>query len=110
MVAIYIAGFAIFFAVASGVYRALAGQRTNVIIRGFDVVDSHRSRSDLLLENLALRQELSMLLAQHPKPQLQIPEQFPLNAKTKPNANTETVLSGLKKAANETGLRLSDNE
>ncbi len=89
MVAIYIAGFLIFFAVANGIYRALAGQRTNVSIRRFGVGDSHRSRSDLLLENLALRQELSMLLARHPNPQLQTPEKFPLNAKKKPSANTE---------------------
>ena len=57
MVAIYIAGFVIFFAVANGVCTVLA-----------NVNSSPRSRSDLLLENLALRQELLMLRAPHREP------------------------------------------
>jgi hypothetical protein len=82
MVAIYIAGFVIFFAVASVAYKASNNWwvrgRTRIsptkLTHGSPVdsviLGSSRglSRSDLLLENLALRQELLALRARHPKP------------------------------------------
>ena len=76
MVAIYIAGFAIFFAVTNGVCTALAGRGKKSSIRIVDVSSSPRSRSDLLLENLALRQELSVLRARHPEPRLRMTDKL----------------------------------
>lgn len=84
MVAIYIAGFVILFAVATVVYKLCASlavrNRTRISAtklpraspdEPFIVLGSsgRLSRSDLLLENLALRQELSVLRARHPKPE-----------------------------------------
>ena len=89
MVAIYIAGFVIFFAVANVVYKASARlamkSRTRISATKlayaspdepvFVLGSSGRlSRSDLLLENLALREELLLLRARHPKPRLETPD------------------------------------
>ena len=89
MVAIYIAGFVILFAVATVVYKLCASlamkRRTRIsaaklahaspdeplIVLGSSC---RLSRSDLLLENLALRQELLVLRARHPKPRLETPD------------------------------------
>ena len=85
MVAIYIAGFVIVFAAANVVYKVCASlaiksrtriSATNLAHASPDepviVLRSPRrlSRSDLLLENLALRQELLVLRARRPKPRL----------------------------------------
>jgi hypothetical protein len=70
MVAIYIAGFVIFFAVANGVCTVLTSRGKKSSIRTLNVNSSPRSRSDLLVENLALRQELLMLRARHPESRL----------------------------------------
>jgi hypothetical protein len=85
MVAIYIAGFVIVFAVANVIYEALASSAmkgrtrisaTNLAHASPDepviVLGSSRrlSRSDLLLENMALRQELLVSRARRPKPRL----------------------------------------
>ena len=88
MVAIYIAGFVIFFAGASVVYKASASWwvkgRTRISASKLPhgspvdsvILGSSRglSRSDLLLENLALRQELLALRAHHPKPRPGTPD------------------------------------
>ena len=89
MVAIYIAGFVILFAVATVVYRICASLVTKsrnrisaanlahaspdepLIVLGFS---RRQSRSDLLLENFALRQEFSLLRLRHPKPRLETPD------------------------------------
>jgi hypothetical protein len=71
MVAIYIAGFVILFAVANGVCTTLASRGKNSSsIRPLGVGSSPLSRSDLLLENLALRQELSVLKARQAESRL----------------------------------------
>ena len=89
MVAIYMAGFVIVFAVANVVYQALARSamksRTRISAAKLAhaspdepviVLGSSRrlSRSDLLLENMALREELLLLRARHPKPRLETPD------------------------------------
>jgi hypothetical protein len=89
MVAIYIAGFVILFAVATVVYKVCASlvmkNRTRISApklahaspdEPLIVLGSSRrlSRSDLLLENLALHQELLVLRAHHPKPRLETPD------------------------------------
>jgi hypothetical protein len=89
MVAIYIAGFVILFAVATVVYKVCASlvtkSRTCIPAANLAhalpdepliVLGSSRrqSSSDLLLENFALRQELSLLRARHPKPRLETPD------------------------------------
>src|ERR1700694_2746959 len=42
----------------------------------FLLVRVFRSRHDLLLENLALRQQLGLLRRKHPRPQLAVPDKF----------------------------------
>jgi hypothetical protein len=89
MVAIYIAGFVILFALATVVYKVCASlamkDRTRIsaaklapaspdeplIVLGSS---RHLSRSDLVMENLALRQELSVLRAQRPQPRPETPD------------------------------------
>jgi hypothetical protein len=89
MVAVHIAGFVILFAVATVVYKAAARlvmksrnqcsprKLTHSSIFNSDILlgsSSRLSRSDLLLENLALRQELEALKARYSKLRKGTPE------------------------------------
>ena len=93
MVAIYIAGLVILFAVATVVYKVVYKAAARLVMKSRPHISatksdysspvppdillgsSHRlSQSDLLLENMALRQELSALRAHNPKSRKGTPE------------------------------------